>query len=120
MENKVRHHQPTLDPIDLTPAAHAHIIACLKKKPQFRGVRFSVKKGGCSGFSYVVDYVEVVNQEDFAWPLEDYFIFVDKASYPYLHGMQVDYVTQGLQHKLVFQNPNQTGQCGCGESFSVE
>ena len=60
-------------------------------------------------------------EQDIVSPLtEDCLICIDKASYPYLKGIQIDYVKQGLNQKFVFNNPNQTGQCGCGESFTVD
>lgn len=80
----------------------------------------SVKKTGCSGLSYVVDYVKEPSEGDMIASLsKDYLVCVDKTSYPFLKNMQVDYVKQGLNYKFIFNNPNQTGQCGCGESFTV-
>lgn len=106
--------------ICFTDAAVAHLVAYLQKQATSRGVRLSVKKTGCSGLSYVVDYVEGPAENDMVMALaEDYIVCVDKASYPFLRSMQVDYVKQGLNNKFVFSNPNQTGQCGCGESFTV-
>ena len=92
-------------------------IASKEKK----GLRLSVKKTGCSGLSYVLDDVTEPMVDDIVVDVENaFFISVDKKSYPFLKGVQLDYVKQGLIHKLVFNNPNQTGQCGCGESFTVE
>lgn len=107
--------------IVLTDAAKCHLLSFLEKDPQWKGVRFSVKKTGCSGLSYVVDYVDAPKENDIIIPLNaDYQICIDKNSYPFLKGMSMDYVKQGLNHKFVFNNPNQTGQCGCGESFTVD
>ncbi|STX28226.1 Fe-S cluster assembly protein [Legionella beliardensis] len=107
--------------VALTEAAKRHILAYLRQEPTSQGVRFSVKKTGCSGLSYVVDYVVNPHETDIALPLnEQYQIWIDKASYPFLKGMKIDYVQQGLNYKFIFDNPNQTGQCGCGESFTVE
>jgi len=107
--------------ISLTDTAIKHLCSYLLKNPEYLGVRFSVKKTGCSGLSYVVDYVHEPLQEDFVLSFaEDYVVCIDKASYPFLKNMQVDYVKQGLNYKFIFINPNQTGQCGCGESFTVE
>lgn len=104
----------------LTPSALQHVLTYLAKEGR-KGVRLSVKKTGCSGLSYVVDYVETPSPTDKLLSLEgDYFVCIDKKSFPYLNGITVDYVQQGLNHKFVFHNPNQTGQCGCGESFTVE
>lgn len=107
--------------VTLTDAARHYLLACLDESKDSKGVRLSVKKTGCSGLAYVVDYVEAPKENDIVMSLSDqYQICVDKASYPYLKGISIDYVTQGLNKKLTFTNPNQTGQCGCGESFTVD
>lgn len=107
--------------VTLSASALAHFLSYLQKQTGSCGVRLSVKKTGCSGLSYVVDYVQMPVEEDIKQPLiNDYWIYIDKKSYPYLKGMSIDYVKQGLNQKLIFKNPNQTGQCGCGESFTVE
>lgn len=105
--------------INLSDAAKHHILSYLSKHSQ-KGIRLSVKKTGCSGLSYVIDYVQTPAEKDVVFSITENFILcIDKASYPYLRGMHVDYVKQGLNHKFVFDNPNQTGACGCGESFTV-
>lgn len=105
--------------ITLTPIAQQHIIDYLQKQGA-RGVRFSVKKTGCSGLSYVVDYVAQEEPTDKCMVLDDKFLIcIDYKSYPYLKGMTVDYVKKGLNQKFVFTNPNQVASCGCGESFMV-
>lgn len=107
--------------VSLTAAAEKHILACLSSSSNSKGIRFSVKKTGCSGWSYVVDYVTSPDDNDIVIPfLEHYLLCIDKKSYPFLNGVEVDYVKQGLNHKFIFRNPNQTGQCGCGESFTVD
>ncbi|STX50694.1 Fe-S cluster assembly protein [Legionella busanensis] len=107
--------------VTLTDAAKRHVIAYLDKEPNSQGVRFSVKKTGCSGLSYVVDYVIHPQENDIVLPLDGHYqIWIDKASYPFLKGMNIDYIKQGLNYKFIFDNPNQTGQCGCGESFTVD
>ncbi|MDF1826902.1 MAG: iron-sulfur cluster assembly accessory protein [Legionellaceae bacterium] len=106
--------------VRLTEAAASHVLAYLAKKEGSQGIRFSVKKTGCSGLSYVIDYVDAPSPDDIVLPLgENYLICLDKKSYPFLQGIEVDYVKQGLNYQFVFNNPNQTGQCGCGESFTV-
>jgi len=118
----VSYYTPSEEPeVRLTEAAIAHVLAYLKKKLESKGIRFSVKKTGCSGLSYVIDYVNAPNPEDIVLPLLDnYLICLDKKSYPFLKGIEVDYVKQGLNYQFVFNNPNQTGQCGCGESFTID
>ena len=107
--------------VRFTEAAVSHVRAYLEKKGESKGIRFSVKKTGCSGLSYVIDYVDTPCPDDIVLPLADnYLICLDKKSYPFLKGIEVDYVKQGLNYQFVFNNPNQTGECGCGESFTVE
>ncbi|WP_133138893.1 HesB/IscA family protein [Legionella genomosp. 1] len=107
--------------VSLSEAAIKHLLSYLEAQTGSKGVRFSVKKTGCSGLSYVVDYVNETVEEDVSFPLNsDYQIYIDRKSYPYLKGMQIDYVKQGLNSRFIFNNPNQTGQCGCGESFTVD
>ncbi|MDP3559430.1 MAG: iron-sulfur cluster assembly accessory protein [Legionellaceae bacterium] len=107
------------EPIVLTDKALNHVVGYLKKTENL-GIRVSVKKTGCSGYSYQVDYVKESSSKDLVFPLhEHYFLYMDKESYPYLKGVHMDYVTTGFQSKLIFENPNQKGQCGCGESFTV-
>jgi len=114
-------HQSDKGPaIIVTAAAEAHLVDYLKKQIGTQGVRLSVKKTGCSGYAYVVDYVTAPEADDLVFPLTHaYQLFVDKKSYPFLKGISIDYVRQGLNAKLVFKNPNQTGECGCGESFTI-
>lgn len=107
--------------VHLTERAMKHLLGSLSTQKDCKGLRFSVKKTGCSGLSYVVDYVKETTESDRVFPLQDdYQIFIENSSYPYLKNMSIDYVKQGLNYKLTFTNPNQTGQCGCGESFTVE
>lgn len=105
--------------IVLTEAAQAHLRQYLSQE-QAKAIRLAVKKTGCSGLSYVVDTVQSLNPDDMSFPVADgLLICVERKSYPFLKGLTMDYVKQGLNHKFVFENPNQTGQCGCGESFTV-
>ena len=119
----VTYHDPStsVEPaIRLTQAATSHVLAYLAKHDESQGIRLSVKKTGCSGLSYVVDYVHEPKPDDLVLALDTtYSIYLDKKSYPFLNGTQIDYVKQGLNYQFVFKNPNQTGQCGCGESFTV-
>ncbi|MBI2785896.1 MAG: iron-sulfur cluster assembly accessory protein [Legionella longbeachae] len=117
----VMHRPENITPeISFTEAAIKHIVSYLQKNPGYTGIRLSVKKTGCSGLSYVVDYVLAPMEGDSVLSLaENYLVCIDKASYPFLKNMSVDYVRQGLNYKFIFNNPNETGQCGCGESFTV-
>ena len=111
---------PSESGIRLTQAAIQRIEAYLAQH-HYQSLRLSVKKTGCSGLSYVIDYVLAPLPADIVVPLTTpYSICIEKASYPYLKGLEMDYVKQGLNTKFVFNNPNQKGQCGCGESFTVD
>ena len=86
---EVTHHTPSIasSSMVLTKAAKTHILAYLAKKTGSKGIRFSVKKTGCSGLSYVIDYIDVVHPEDMTLPLDDcYVMCLDKKSYPFLKG----------------------------------
>lgn len=119
--NEIMQHVSESNPnIKLSEEATRHVLSYLSKHHHI-GIRLAVKKTGCSGLSYVIDYVDEPADKDIVIPLAtDYIICIDKSSYPYLKGMDIDYVKQGLNHKFIFKNPNQTGQCGCGESFTVD
>lgn len=118
--SEVLQHKTSEASIHFSEAATKHLLAYLEKNSSQKGVRLSVKETGCSGLSYVIDYVEEAKAGDIIMPLaEKYLLCIDRASYPFLKEMQVDYVKQGLNYKFIYNNPNQTGQCGCGESFTV-
>lgn len=117
-QNEIHNAQPE---IYFSDTAIRHLLSYLDKNKEYLGVRLSVKKTGCSGLSYVLDYVTEPSAHDLTMPLSsEYLVWIDKSSYPFLKKMSVDYVKQGLNYKFIFNNPNQTGQCGCGESFTVE
>lgn len=110
--------------ITFTEAACAYIKKMLEKS-HGAGFRLSVKKTGCSGYSYLPKIVETINPADISLDIEDGLkIFVDPLWLHLLQGVQVDYVEEeksGLKQKrLVFTNPKESGRCGCGESFHIE
>jgi iron-sulfur cluster assembly protein len=120
MPDVLQHKAAAVPAIRFTNAAMQRVLAYLSEDPCRKGIRLSVKKTGCSGLSYVVDYIESPTDGDITFPLDQYMVCIDHDSYPYLNGMEIDYVKQGLNQKFVFNNPNQTGECGCGESFTVD
>jgi iron-sulfur cluster assembly protein len=119
MTEVVKHSSDKAAPIELTQAARNRILSCLHENKHL-ALRLSLKKTGCSGLSYVMDYVDIKQTDDLTVELDDKFVFIEKKSFPYLKGIKIDYVRQGINQKFTFENPNQTGQCGCGESFSVD
>jgi iron-sulfur cluster assembly protein len=84
------------------------------------GVRVSVKTGGCAGMSYVMEYTKEVNQSDEVIEDKGVKVFIDSAAIMYLLGTEMDYKKDELSSSFVFNNPNETERCGCGESFKVD
>ena len=84
------------------------------------GVRVSVKTGGCAGMSYVMEYTKELNPNDEIIEDKGVKVFVDSAAIMYLLGTEMDYKRDELSSSFVFNNPNETERCGCGESFKIE
>ena len=107
-------------PVRVTPAAARHFRQKLSGTGA-AGIRLRVKESGCTGYMYVVDIAEAAHDSDLLMQLEDgVSLFVDRASIPVLQGTTVDYVREGLNFLLKFENPNAQDHCGCGESFTTE
>ena len=83
------------------------------------GVRVSVKSGGCAGMSYVMEYTNDLNPNDEVIEDKGVKVFVDPAAVMYLLGTEMDYKKEELSSSFVFNNPNETERCGCGESFKI-
>ena len=83
------------------------------------GVRVSVKSGGCAGMAYVMEYTKEVNPNDEGIEDKGVKVFIDSAAVMYLLGTEMDYKEQEMSSAFVFNNPNETERCGCGESFKV-
>jgi iron-sulfur cluster assembly protein len=117
----VQHYKPTTSVnIKLSDAAKKRLVKVIENDENIKAMRLSVKKSGCSGYAYDLQCVTEISPEDLIIDLGDgYQLRVDAKSYAFLDGLEIDYVKDGLQHRFVYINPNQTGQCGCGESFSV-
>jgi iron-sulfur cluster assembly protein len=105
--------------ISLTDAASKKITQTLKRRGTGVGIRIGVKTTGCSGLAYVLEYVDEPRIDDQCLESNDCKIFVDPKSCPYLQGVIVDFVRQGLNEGFRFDNPNERDRCGCGESFRV-
>jgi iron-sulfur cluster assembly protein len=105
--------------ISLTSAAADRVRSFLGRRGHGVGLRVSVKKTGCSGFAYVVNYADEIGADDVVFEDQGVKVIVDKASLGYIDGTEVDFVKQGLNEAFRFRNPNVKGECGCGESFTV-
>jgi iron-sulfur cluster assembly protein len=105
--------------VSLTESAADRVRRHIAQRGHGLGLRVGVKPSGCSGFSYVVDYADSVGGDDLVFDSHGVKVIVDRADLPTVDGTRIDFVRQGLNETFRFENPNATGQCGCGESFSV-
>jgi len=87
--------------------------------PETAGLRVRVVPGGCSGFQYSLNIEEESRQGDFILDEKGVRLFVDMFSAQYLNGVEIDYVTNMMGSGFTFTNPNATGSCGCGSSFTA-
>ena len=87
--------------------------------PETAGLRVRVVPGGCSGFQYSLNIEEESRQGDFVLDEKGVRLFVDMFSAQYLNGVEIDYVTNVMGSGFTFKNPNATGSCGCGSSFTA-
>ena len=103
----------------MTEAAARHVNRYLTKRGKGVGVRLGVKTTGCSGLAYKLEYVDDLNPEDIVFDTHGLKILIDPKSLAYLDGTELDFVREGLNEGLKFNNPNERDRCGCGESFRV-
>ena len=83
------------------------------------GLRVAVLPGGCSGFQYGLNIEDAPEADDEIVALQGVRVFVDPFSAQYLEGVEIDYVTSFMGQGFTFRNPNASGGCGCGSSFTV-
>ena len=108
--------QPQLAMTDTARAQARREIA----REKARGIRLAVKESGCSGYMYVLEYVHEDGTDDATVSFgDDVTLYVDRDSLAVVNGTEIDYVTEGVNSFFKFRNPNATGECGCGESFTV-
>ncbi len=108
--------------LDVTEAAVGEIkkfMASEEGLPEAAGLRVRVVPGGCSGFQYSLNIEEESRQGDFVLDQSGVKLFVDMFSAQYLNGIRIDYVTGVMGSGFTFTNPNATGSCGCGTSFTA-
>ncbi len=88
--------------------------------PEAAGLKIGVTEGGCSGLNYDVQVAEGPGDDDTVFVLNGTNVFVNAFSAPYVTGMTIDWISSMQESRFVFDNPNATGGCGCGVSFTVE
>ncbi len=109
-------------PCELTQRAAQEVKTIIEQQdmsPEATYLRMGVKGGGCSGFSYALDLTEHKNDSDEVWDVHGVKIICDPKSFLYLDGVTVDFKDEVTGRGFVFNNPNASGTCGCGSSFSV-
>ena len=105
--------------ITLTDRAVDHVRHFLAHRGGAVGLRLGVKRTGCSGLAYVVDYADDIQDDDEVFEADGIKVIVDRESLQFIDGTEVDYVREGLNEAFSFRNPKAAGECGCGESFNI-
>lgn len=105
--------------ITMTEPAAKHVASFLANRGRGIGLRLGVKTSGCSGMAYLLEFVDVLNDDDHVFSDKGVKIIVDEKSLVYLNGTELDFVKEGLNEGFKFNNPNIEDECGCGESFNV-
>ena len=110
---------PRLPDIQVTAKALKHFSKSLADKPEHL-IRLSIKKSGCTGYAYVLDYVPQAQTDDQLIELSsDVQLAVSTKAAQIAKGTEIDYVLEGVNRVIKFNNPNVIAECGCGESFTV-
>ena len=104
--------------ITLTKSAASRIANQVTKNNAL-AFRFAAKESGCSGYSYVMDFAQTIDEDDTVFEQFDVKVVVDSKSLELLKGTQIDYVSEGLNQTFKLSNPKATDHCGCGESFAI-
>lgn len=103
----------------MTDAAVRRINALMSANPKALGLKIGVKKGGCAGMEYTMTVAEAKAPHDEVIEQDGAVLLIDPTAVLYLLGTEMDYKTDKLSSQFVFNNPNQRGACGCGESVNL-
>ncbi len=107
---------PNDNPIKITPNAIKQVNKLLENKNKF-GLKIGLKKGGCAGMEYTMEFVDDVQKTDEIIEIEGARIIIAPEAQMFLFGTEIDYKTSLLESGFVFNNPNVKEKCGCGESI---
>jgi iron-sulfur cluster assembly protein len=105
--------------ISATPRASSKIVSNLSRRGSGVGIRLGTTTTGCSGFAYVLEYVDTPLATDIVYDSDGFKIVVDPKDQIILNGLIIDYVREGLNEGFQFTNPQEKDRCGCGESFRI-
>lgn len=106
--------------VSLTESAARQIQKQLQKRGKGIGLTLGVRKSGCSGYAYALDYADQLNETDLIFENFGVKVIVHEDDLQLVDGIELDYRREGINEAFQFNNPNVTGTCGCGESFSVK
>ena len=109
---------PGKQAVSITPKAAAQ-ISKLMTKDGSKGLRIGVKKGGCAGMEYTMDYVSEIDPNDEVVEQDGAVVMIAPMAQMFLFGTEIDYEVSLLQAGFKFRNPREKDRCGCGESFTV-
>ena len=108
-------------PIQLSPVAVKNIHIMLKDNDmEGHGLRFGIRGGGCSGYSYVLEFQAEPDEGDLQYEVEGIPVFVGAFKRDYLQGTTIDYKDTDWETGFEIKNPNARRACGCGESFDID
>ncbi|WP_457650115.1 HesB/IscA family protein [Profundibacter sp.] len=110
---------PGKQAVSMTPAAAKQISKLMAEKGH-QGLRIGVKKGGCAGMEYTMDYVDEVDPMDEVVEQDGARVMIAPMAQMFLFGTEIDYETSLLESGFKFRNPNVTEACGCGESIKFD
>ena len=105
--------------VNLTTNAADRVRKFMADNNHALGLRLGVKIVGCSGYAYVVDLTDVVNEDDSVFESNGVKIVVNQKSLSIVDGTEIDFSREGLNEGFAYSNPNAKNMCGCGESFGV-
>jgi iron-sulfur cluster assembly protein len=118
VETRPRRSRPKVVTLSDAAATRVREIMARAEKP-YAGLRVGVKNGGCAGQEYVLEYAEAANPLDEVVEDKGVRILIEPKAVLFLLGTEIDYEVSRLSAKFVFNNPNQTDACGCGESVTI-
>lgn len=105
--------------ITLSDSAAQRVQSFIASRGKGLGLRLGVRTSGCSGMAYVLEFVDQLNDDDVVFEHKGVKVITDQKSLVYIDGTELDFVKEGLNEGFQFNNPNVSGECGCGESFNV-
>ena len=106
--------------ITITDVGAERVTSFIKNRGKGLGLRVKIRTTGCSGYAYVLEFVDDINDDDTVFDSNGIKIIVDKKSLIMIDGTELDYTTEGLNSGFKFRNPWEDASCGCGESFTLK